>query len=256
MPDSLGLTIDVISEVAAFVMARKRGSQSASDNHLAHKETAGSEKKETSRHTPEHLFSKDDLPLARTKLRHFSRAGAEIDLEEEQCELLNKIVTVTLGNGQKMISKGCFLKGNMADHQLVYTVDTIEDSGNTTKTLHVDCDGHIYTMDEDGQGFIEVRSHKSKLDFEDPFKEMNGDIFAQLPNCHEILAVLQRTVLQGSPEDSAGRKVGDDILEKMCKVYQGEAVSSFTSPSARLEDGDFDGDYNYDIHEEPDMWVA
>ncbi|KAF4724552.1 hypothetical protein FOZ63_003912, partial [Perkinsus olseni] len=108
--------------------------------------------------------------------------------------------------------------------------------------------------DEDGQGFIEVGSHKSKLDFEDPLKEMNGDIFAQLTNCHEILAELRRTLLQGSPEDSAGSKVGDGIIKKMCKVYQGEAVSSFTSPSARLEDGDFDDDNNLYIYDDPDLW--
>ncbi|KAF4719194.1 hypothetical protein FOZ62_008983, partial [Perkinsus olseni] len=108
--------------------------------------------------------------------------------------------------------------------------------------------------DEDGQGFIEVGSHKSKLDFEDPLKEMNGDIFAQLTNCHEILAELRRTLLQGSPEDSAGSKVGDGIIKKMCKVYQGEAVSSFTSPSARLEDGDFDDDNNLYIYDDPDLF--
>ncbi|KAF4680378.1 hypothetical protein FOZ60_013583 [Perkinsus olseni] len=116
----------------------------------------------------------------------------------------------------------------------------MEDSGNTTKALHVDCGGHIYTMDEDGQGFIEVGSHKSKLDFEDPLKEMNGDLFAQLPNCHEILAELRRTLLQESPEDSPGSK--------------GEAVSSFTSPSARLEDGDFDDDNNLYIYDDPDLF--
>ncbi|KAF4676967.1 hypothetical protein FOZ62_005473, partial [Perkinsus olseni] len=207
-------------------------------NHLAHKKTARSAEKETSRHTPEHLPPKDIL---QTKLHHFSQAGAEIDLEEEQCELLNKVVTVTLGNGQKMISKGCFLESNRADHQLVYTVDTMEDSVNTTKALHVDCGGHIYTMDEDGQVFMEVGSHKWKLDFEDPFKEMNGNIFAQLTNCHEIFAELRRTLLQGSPDDSAGGKVGRG--SKFVHIAIRKGVN-----------GDFDDDNNYYIYEDPDIF--